>query len=145
MCPTGWKRTSAAPCSTHRASPVRSSHLVQRPVASAAARSVSDAGEQGYERTEILCVPVVKPARPQGSGAPGNAPATDHHQQHAGRSRLERHGLRSRAGSARTGRAGRSEEHTYELQSLMRIKYAVCCSKKKKLTNRNSTRLNATP
>src|SRR3546814_4195016 len=26
----------------------------------------------------------------------------------------------------------RSEEHTSELQSLMRISYAVCCSKKKK-------------
>src|SRR3546814_4905770 len=27
---------------------------------------------------------------------------------------------------------GRSEEHTYELQSLMRISYAVFCLKKKK-------------
>src|SRR3546814_2219335 len=27
---------------------------------------------------------------------------------------------------------GRSEEHTSELQSLMRISYAVCCLKKKK-------------
>src|SRR3546814_7914656 len=31
--------------------------------------------------------------------------------------------------------AGRSEEHTSELQSLMRISYAVFCLKKKKLTN----------
>src|SRR3546814_10539287 len=30
------------------------------------------------------------------------------------------------------GRAGRSEEHTSELQSLMRISYAVYCLKKKK-------------
>src|SRR3546814_10762990 len=30
----------------------------------------------------------------------------------------------------RQGRAGRSEEHTYELQSLMRISYAVFCLKK---------------
>src|SRR3546814_3039381 len=30
--------------------------------------------------------------------------------------------------------AGRSEEHTSELQSLMRISYAVFCSKKKKNT-----------
>src|SRR3546814_4035086 len=30
------------------------------------------------------------------------------------------------------GRAGRSEEHTSELQSLMRIPYTVLCSKKKK-------------
>src|SRR3546814_4737435 len=31
-------------------------------------------------------------------------------------------------------RAGRSEEHTSELQSLMRISYAVFCLKKKKCT-----------
>src|SRR3546814_7415336 len=30
------------------------------------------------------------------------------------------------------GQAGRSEEHTSELQSLMRISYAVFCLKKKK-------------
>src|SRR3546814_2198105 len=30
--------------------------------------------------------------------------------------------------------AGRSEEHTSELQSLMRISYAVFCLKKKKIT-----------
>src|SRR3546814_1909463 len=29
----------------------------------------------------------------------------------------------------------RSEEHTYELQSLMRISYAVVCLKKKQTTN----------
>src|SRR3546814_4514009 len=33
---------------------------------------------------------------------------------------------------AAAGRAGRSEEHTSELQSLMRISYAVFCLKKKK-------------
>src|SRR3546814_5873111 len=32
-------------------------------------------------------------------------------------------------------RASRSEEHTSELQSLMRISYAVFCLKKKKTTN----------
>src|SRR3546814_2438159 len=31
--------------------------------------------------------------------------------------------------------AGRSEEHTSELQSLMRISYAVFCLKKKKINN----------
>src|SRR3546814_4215459 len=31
--------------------------------------------------------------------------------------------------------ARRSEEHTSELQSLMRISYAVCCLKKKKYNN----------
>src|SRR3546814_5686452 len=33
------------------------------------------------------------------------------------------------------GRAGRSEEHTSELQSLMRISYAVFCLKKKNTLN----------
>src|SRR3546814_5997909 len=35
--------------------------------------------------------------------------------------------------------ANRSEEHTSELQSLMRISYAVFCLKKKKHTHQNST------
>src|SRR3546814_4703583 len=40
------------------------------------------------------------------------------------------------------GRAQRSEEHTSELQSLMRISYAVFCLKKKKNnTNRKSYNL----
>src|SRR3546814_4256505 len=39
-----------------------------------------------------------------------------------------------RAG-AEHGRARRSEEHTSELQSLMRISYAVFCLKKKKNNN----------
>src|SRR3546814_4903044 len=33
---------------------------------------------------------------------------------------------------------GRSEEHTSELQSLMRISYAVLCLKKKTVTNYNT-------
>src|SRR3546814_5412952 len=37
------------------------------------------------------------------------------------------------------GGAGRSEEHTSELQSLMRISYAVYCLKKKKITNNTHT------
>src|SRR3546814_1277189 len=36
-----------------------------------------------------------------------------------------------------TASAGRSEEHTSELQSLMRISYAVFCLKKKKETKNN--------
>src|SRR3546814_7682164 len=34
---------------------------------------------------------------------------------------------------------GRSEEHTSELQSLMRISYAVFCLKKKTITNTTTT------
>src|SRR3546814_5342402 len=37
------------------------------------------------------------------------------------------------------GRRLRSEEHTSELQSLMRISYAVFCLKKKKKTNTTTT------
>src|SRR3546814_3657128 len=36
-------------------------------------------------------------------------------------------------------RCARSEEHTSELQSLMRISYAVFCLKKKKTTNKEVT------
>src|SRR3546814_10756228 len=39
------------------------------------------------------------------------------------------------ANSAAAAQAGRSEEHTSELQSLMRISYAVFCLKKKKKKN----------
>src|SRR3546814_6935987 len=39
------------------------------------------------------------------------------------------------AGAERAATAGRSEEHTSELQSLMRISYAVFCLKKKKQKN----------
>src|SRR3546814_3085105 len=46
---------------------------------------------------------------------------------------------------ARTiSRSGRSEEHTSELQSLMRISYAVFCLKKKNEHNTNSTDDNIT-
>src|SRR3546814_10013605 len=38
--------------------------------------------------------------------------------------------------SRSSGRAERSEEHTSELQSLMRISYAVFCLKKKKKTTK---------
>src|SRR3546814_4951809 len=40
---------------------------------------------------------------------------------------------------ASTGPAARSEEHTSELQSLMRISYAVFCLKKKKKNNMTTT------
>src|SRR3546814_4363232 len=39
----------------------------------------------------------------------------------------------------RTARPARSEEHTSELQSLMRISYAVFCLKNKKKTHKRST------
>src|SRR3546814_1324266 len=39
------------------------------------------------------------------------------------------------------GAAARSEEHTSELQSLMRISYAVFCLKKKKRKKRQTTEI----
>src|SRR3546814_10308138 len=39
-------------------------------------------------------------------------------------------------------RSNRSEEHTSELQSLMRISYAVFCLKKKTTTESNNSKLN---
>src|SRR3546814_10766466 len=42
-------------------------------------------------------------------------------------------------GTAHAAGGYRSEEHTSELQSLMRISYAVFCLKKKKTTQHNTT------
>src|SRR3546814_9893512 len=44
----------------------------------------------------------------------------------------------------RPARSGRSEEHTSELQSLMRISYAVFCLKKKKNTQSYTNNTNDT-
>src|SRR3546814_4703639 len=41
-------------------------------------------------------------------------------------------------GESRSVETSRSEEHTSELQSLMRISYAVFCLKKKKTRNKNN-------
>src|SRR3546814_8894756 len=51
---------------------------------------------------------------------------------------LHRPADRHRRSPARDRPASRSEEHTSELQSLMRISYAVFCSKNKKTTLHNS-------
>src|SRR3546814_3697835 len=47
--------------------------------------------------------------------------------------------LQRTACAAARPRAARSEEHTSELQSLMRISYAVFCLKKKKKKKKNNT------
>src|SRR3546814_6839732 len=49
-------------------------------------------------------------------------------------------GARRVAAGARRGPDRRSEEHTSELQSLMRISYAVFCLKKKKHNKNTQTR-----
>src|SRR3546814_5035161 len=45
----------------------------------------------------------------------------------------------SARGSVRSASTSRSDEHTSELQSLMRISYAVFCLKQKKQNNHHST------
>src|SRR3546814_2958948 len=61
--------------------------------------------------------------------------------QHAGPPRVAGQGrARSPARRRRGGAARRSEEHTSELQSLMRISYAVFCLKKKKNNEKNRTK-----
>src|SRR3546814_6979206 len=79
--------------------------------------------------------------RRRGAGAllvPAGAPADS---RSLGLARAHRRGGRAGADPARRARPGgadplrqeaRSEEHTSELQSLMRISYAVFCLKKKK-------------
>src|SRR3546814_3987993 len=68
-----------------------------------------------------------RPAARGGRTAPDRPPDRDLHAHDRGRIR--------RLGRPRARRpvAGRSEEHTSELQSLMRISYAVFCLKKKKI------------
>src|SRR3546814_8227675 len=61
----------------------------------------------------------------------GHAPAS------RGRDRPKCRGRARRAGLPFCGRP-RSEEHTSELQSLMRISYAVFCLKKKKITKHST-------
>src|SRR3546814_7917337 len=63
--------------------------------------------------------------------AADNESDRERHQQRAGGRRGDflRHGDNKRL----QRRLLRSEEHTYELQSLMRISYAVFCLKKKKI------------
>src|SRR3546814_3177567 len=62
-------------------------------------------------------------------------PATGQHRLVHALTALERaHEQRPDRGGQSAGLADRSEEHTSELQSLMRISYAVFCLKKKKTT-----------
>src|SRR3546814_7264399 len=49
------------------------------------------------------------------------------------------HRVRADIGVHGKGKIERSEEHTSELQSLMRISYAVFCLKKKNTSNKTNT------
>src|SRR3546814_2656237 len=84
------------------------------------------------------------------AGVPGDqtfAAAAEHqglHRLREGASRqallwLARHRQLAAPGRRNVQEPGRSEEHTSELQSLMRISYAVFCLKKQKTTTRQQT------
>src|SRR3546814_8962895 len=82
----------------------------------------------------------------RGRRSAAEAQGAERAQRH-GRADRDRRGRREhRRHRARQGRRcalgrpfRRSEEHTSELQSLMRISYAVFCLKKKKLTTKQTT------
>src|SRR3546814_2712423 len=85
-----------------------------------------------------VCSSDLPGARPAGGAGGGQGPgraAGLHHRRPGARHRRGSRDLRGALPPAppRPDRdAGRSEEHTSELQSLMRISYAVFCLKKKK-------------
>src|SRR3546814_10534131 len=71
--------------------------------------------------------------QPRESFGVGDRPRRDAVDPNAAGAPFERQTLGKHV-DARLGGTGRSEEHTSELQSLMRISYAVFCLKKKKKT-----------
>src|SRR3546814_1791020 len=108
--------------------------------------------DDGQRRLDVLADG--REGEPQGVGEaeqeatgdhPGEAPTPEDHggvhdeSTPRGHVLVEETHLRHR--QARTAEAGhqRSEEHTSELQSLMRISYAVFCLKKKKHSDINNT------
>src|SRR3546814_4519400 len=105
-------------------------------------RSAGDA--DGGDRHRHRCPPrmVAASAGRSGSGLrpdPGLSVADDARQ----RSDHDRAARRRQLRQDHRAVVGRSEEHTSELQSLMRISYAVFCLKKKKRTK--TTKIKTTP
>src|SRR3546814_3929399 len=78
-------------------------------------------------RTDTLCPYTTLFRSP---GAAGLRPDAAAHAAHRG-PRRHRRGMERREGDGPPPARTRSEEHTSELQSLMRISYAVFCLKKK--------------
>src|SRR3546814_5350735 len=92
-------------------------------------------GDQGIDPAERV------PRRRSAHVAQSQHPTHDHDPPRRDRSAGRPQGSHSRA-LARLGAGNRSEEHTSELQSLMRTSYAVFCLKNKKAshpTNKRTT------
>src|SRR3546814_5196665 len=71
------------------------------------------------------------------TGIGGWTRSVQHYRQGSGQNRKTRAGGYPLAGAGRRSDLARSEEHTSELQSLMRISYAVFCLKKKNHHTKN--------
>src|SRR3546814_6342004 len=83
---------------------------------------------------DLLGLDAMPEGKPTLIGEDGQRAAADARRRH-------RIGVGAEAGRAMrlpVQRVGRSEEHTSELQSIMRISYAVFCLKKNKLKDRDS-------
>src|SRR3546814_3938191 len=94
-------------------------------------------GKGGRQRVEIRTADIARDA-----GAEEQAVGGLEHQVEARQQEIIRafgNGL-SRDFAIRDIVAGRSEEHTSELQSLMRISYAVFCLKKKTTSHNNKNK-----
>src|SRR3546814_9807525 len=78
----------------------------------------------------------------KGGCSPGLKPASDRFPRDYCRQSASRAALSASASKGTPAIiSSRSEEHTSELQSLMRISYAVFCLKKQKQTHKNNTRI----
>src|SRR3546814_4524731 len=90
-----------------------------------------------YDLAPITSFALTRPLRQHASGTPGFHGLTGG--VYKARERIHRviADTRLLANPTSRGRV-RSEEHTFELQSLMRISYAVFCLKKKITTHTNS-------
>src|SRR3546814_10025174 len=75
-----------------------------------------------------------KEKRDEDEDAAANAGPVGHRHGRRADIARDRTGIAAARGIRQPGRDSRSEEHTSELQSLMRISYAVFCLKKKSTT-----------
>src|SRR3546814_8135027 len=94
----------------------------------------ADVDAEGHPRLADhhgLDLEVLAAKRAQAEQARRHHGGDDHRDDATGVEAVERHEL----GQPHRILVGRSEEHTSELQSLMRISYAVFCLKKKKYNN----------
>src|SRR3546814_1632640 len=112
MAPTLWAKTT----DQHHRNATKSNPQVTAP-----AQTPIDPAARFHRTHDMLAQMLVE------RGPPGNERETHAIVDHCEPARCERDALAADAGD------GRSEEHTSELQSLMRISYAVFCLNKKKI------------